>query len=390
MHKTGVVSGIDRAIVPKLHLPVLDGLRGIAAISVVMIHFQELTVGLNDPDSFWFRHAYLAVDFFFCLSGFVLAYAYDDRRDSMGIQKFLVARLIRLHPMVVFGVALGLLSYICDPFNRSGNPAPWIESQQAPAWKLFGCAVGSLFMVPTWALPNRFGSYFSLNAPSWSLMWEYAASLAYALVLWRVRNAVLACIVAVSALAIAIATYDSDTLALGFGWGQMIYALIRVSFSFCLGVLLFRLRVRRNIAAGFVLLSALLLLLFWLPGWGNSESGDVPLNWLYDLSVVMFAFPVIVLIGAAASVSGRVGKVCDFCGRISYPIYMIHYAFILVFVDYVWTRAITGTALYAFIVASTISMIAVSYAILVAYDEPLRRQLNMKVKARACPIPALP
>src|SRR5215469_7087309 len=125
----------------KKHLRVLDGLRGTAALSVVLFHFQELSLGSNHPDGFWLRHAYLAVDFFFCLSGYVIGYAYDDRRDRMGGREFIVARLIRLHPMVVFGIGLGLLSYILDPFNHSGHPKPWLESQEVPTWKLLGCVL---------------------------------------------------------------------------------------------------------------------------------------------------------------------------------------------------------------------------------------------------------
>ena len=79
----------------KKHLAVLDGLRGTAALSVFLLHFQEVPFGLIDPDGIWLRNGYLAVDFFFCLSGYVIAYAYDDRRGNMGIGDFFVARLIR-------------------------------------------------------------------------------------------------------------------------------------------------------------------------------------------------------------------------------------------------------------------------------------------------------
>jgi peptidoglycan/LPS O-acetylase OafA/YrhL len=250
----------------KNHLMALDGLRGIAALSVVIFHFQELTVGLDHPDGFWLRHAYLAVDFFFCLSGYVIAYAYDDRRHRIGIRGFLAARLIRVHPMVVFGIALGLVSYVRDPFNHSGHPKPWLESQLAPIWKLLGCTIGGMLMLPTWSLPNRFGSYFSLNAPAWSLMWEYVASFAFAFALWRIKRSVLIFVAVVAGLALTVASVEANTLALGFGWGQMIYGLIRVSFSFSVGLLLFRSGIKLKLPIGFVLLSGLLLLIFILPG----------------------------------------------------------------------------------------------------------------------------
>ena len=360
----------------KKHLPVLDGLRGTAALSVVMFHFQELSVGPDHPDNFWMRHAYLAVDFFFCLSGYVIGYAYDDRRDRMGARDFIAARLIRLHPMVVFGLALGLLSYLLDPFNHSGTPKPWLEIQQAPAWKLIGNALGGIVMLPTWPLPNRFGAFFSLNAPSWSLMWEYVASLGFAFALWRAKKGVLIAVAAIAAVALGISSYQADTLALGFGWGQAIYGLIRVSFSFTVGLLLFRSGIRLKSRAGFVVLSALLVSIFVLPGYGNSESGEVPLNWLYDLAAVVVAFPAIVLLGAGASTTGLVGKLCDLFGRLSYPLYMTHYAFVMLFADYVWTRSLSDSAVVWTIWLSTVGVTAIAYSVLVLYDEPVRRALS--------------
>ncbi len=161
----------------KRHLEVLDGLRGTAAISVVILHFQELSLGFAHPDGLWLRHAYLAVDFFFCLSGYVVGYAYDDRYGRMSIGQFFTARLIRLHPLVVLGVVLGLASYVFDPFNAGANAVNGLQVQKAPAWQLALCAIGGILMIPTSSLPNRIGSYFSLNWPSWSLMWKYFATL---------------------------------------------------------------------------------------------------------------------------------------------------------------------------------------------------------------------
>jgi len=65
------------------HFEILDGLRGVAAIAVVIFHFMEITI--PDPKNNFIAHAYLAVDFFFCLSGFVIAYAYDDRLSKIGV-----------------------------------------------------------------------------------------------------------------------------------------------------------------------------------------------------------------------------------------------------------------------------------------------------------------
>src|ERR1700750_3181305 len=91
----------------KQHFEILDGLRGVAAIAIVTFHFMEVVY--SDYSKNFIGHGFLAVDFFFCLSGFVIAYAYDDRLAKMGVIEFFKSRLIRLHPLVVFGSVIGLL-----------------------------------------------------------------------------------------------------------------------------------------------------------------------------------------------------------------------------------------------------------------------------------------
>src|SRR5688572_27186028 len=98
----------------KQHFQILDGLRGIAALAVVIFHFMEWI--FPDISNNFIGHGFLAVDFFFCLSGFVIGYAYDDRIRKMGTGAFFKARLIRLHPLVILGSVLGLLGFLIDPF----------------------------------------------------------------------------------------------------------------------------------------------------------------------------------------------------------------------------------------------------------------------------------
>lgn len=366
----------------KGHLPVLDGLRGVAAVSVVVFHLQELSTGYSTPDSLWARHAYLAVDFFFCLSGYVIGYAYDDRR-RIGISGFFKARLIRLHPMVVMGVFLGFLSFQLDPFSGVSKEAPWMEAQNTATWKLIANVVGGALLLPTWGLPNRFGSYMSLNAPSWSLMWEYIANIAYALFLWRLPVRALVALALLAAAGVFALAFRSDTLALGSSWGQMIYAFARMSFSFCAGLLLFRSSLRLKNRFGFGLLSLLLVGLFIMPGFGNPETGKVPLNWLYDVACTIIAFPMIVTLASGAETSRIIRKVCALSGRISYPIYMIHYSVVVLFANYVWTHRIPSASVGAIIGALTGLITAGSFAILVFYDEPVRKIFTYRFLRRA-------
>jgi peptidoglycan/LPS O-acetylase OafA/YrhL len=94
----------------KPHYRLLDGLRGVAAIMVIWYHIFEAFA--TSPYDQGFNHGYLAVDFFFILSGFVVGYAYDDRWGKMRVKDFFRRRLIRLQPMVVMGALLGTATFL--------------------------------------------------------------------------------------------------------------------------------------------------------------------------------------------------------------------------------------------------------------------------------------
>src|ERR1700743_4017867 len=118
-----VAVDIDRTSSGKEHFEVLDGLRGSAAFLIVIFHLFNYSFGWGNSLSL-VRHAYLAVDFFFGLSGFVVPYAYADRWTRMSMLQFFRIRLIRLHPLVLIGATLGLLGYIFDPFSKAINYTP--------------------------------------------------------------------------------------------------------------------------------------------------------------------------------------------------------------------------------------------------------------------------
>src|ERR1700674_1150936 len=113
----------------KNHYDILDGLRGVAAVVVVAFHLLESFTGGNHLDHI-INHGYLAVDFFFVLSGFVVGYAYDDRWGKMNLRGFLVRRLIRLHPMVILGSVVGAIAF----YSGRGEIFPLIAS--TPVWKI--------------------------------------------------------------------------------------------------------------------------------------------------------------------------------------------------------------------------------------------------------------
>ncbi|WP_066721730.1 acyltransferase family protein [Sphingomonas pituitosa] len=124
----------------KPHFDVLDGLRGTAALLVVAFHIQGITV-LFEASRLLLPHAYLAVDFFFALSGFVVGYAYDDRWGRMTVREFLARRLVRLHPLVVLGTVLGLASYCVDQPRRIESATSSLNGISPSISQQGGCKV---------------------------------------------------------------------------------------------------------------------------------------------------------------------------------------------------------------------------------------------------------
>src|SRR5450432_291185 len=163
----------------KPHYPILDGLRGTAAILVVIFHLLEayFPVYANHP----IHHGYLAVDFFFLLSGFVVGYAYDGRWIKMTMKEFFKIRLIRLQPMVVMGMIVGAG---CFYFQDS---VLWPAIHHVPVWKmLIVMLIGfTLIPVPISMDIRGWQEMHPLDGPGWSLFFEYIANILYAVIVRR-------------------------------------------------------------------------------------------------------------------------------------------------------------------------------------------------------------
>lgn len=214
----------------KKHFPVLDGLRGIAALSVVVFHFMEWV----SPDftKNFIGHGFLAVDFFFCLSGFVIAYAYDSRLNQMGLLAFFTSRLIRLHPLVIAGTVIGLAGLLFDPF-----------ADQSVAYSfttLLLIFVSSLLLIPLPMMEDRAFNLFGLNAPSWSLFWEYVANILYAFVFARLSTKTLRLLLVPAAAGILWVSWRAGNLLGGWNGETFADGGIRMTYSFLAGMVIFR------------------------------------------------------------------------------------------------------------------------------------------------------
>jgi peptidoglycan/LPS O-acetylase OafA/YrhL len=362
-HEAGVP---DAAILKtKRHFVVLDGLRGVAALSVVTFHFMEMAI--SDYSKNFIGHGFLAVDFFFCLSGFVIGYAYDDRIDSMGVVEFFKSRLIRLHPLVILGSVLGLLAFLFDPFASF----QWTYG----AGKILVIFVASLFLIPLPIMPERSFNLFSLNAPSWSLFWEYAANIVYAVLLYRMSRRWLILFAATSGVVLCMGGYHFGSLGGGWGGATFWQGGARVAYSFAAGLLVYRSGWIIKSRLGLSSLSLLLLAAFMMPyfKW----------NVLAEALVILFYFPLLVALGAGASLTKRSEQISRFSGNISYPLYMTHYMAIWIFMNYYNSHRVSKFQLAAIVTLGVILLTGFAYLAMVGYDMPIRRYLTAKRKAAA-------
>ena len=180
----------------KKHYEILDALRGVAAIMVVIFHVFE-THNTSRFDQIM-NHGYLAVDFFFLLSGFVIGYAYDDRWGKMSLKQFFTRRLIRLHPMIIMGMIVGAVLYYFQVSDL------WPIIGQTPVWKMLLVMLFGFTLLPlTPSMEIRgWTEMHPLDGPAWSLFYEYIGNILYAIFVRKFSNVALSILVFVTGIAL--------------------------------------------------------------------------------------------------------------------------------------------------------------------------------------------
>ena len=342
------------------HYVLLDGMRGIAAFSVLLFHFMEWIY--TDPKDNFIGHGFLAVDFFFCLSGFVIGYAYDNRMDRMSIGQFVKLRLIRLHPLVVIGTILGLLTLFIDPFGGLGDLSGFKN--------LCIIFLAGILMIPYPASADRGFNLFSLNAPSWSLFWEYIANLVYVLILARLRKSYLLVLTVFAAILLCFVGFRAGNLLGGWSGSTFWDGGARVFFSFCVGLLIYRYGLKIPNSLNFVGLAFLLLVAFLVP--------TTSYNWIVELIIVLFYFPVLIMIAVGAKSAKQSNSTAILLGDLSYPLYMTHYCALWVFGHYLSTRQDGSISLVVVVAASMIVLLLFAYIIMKYVDKPIMSVLKQK------------
>jgi len=354
---------------------ILDGLRGVAALMVVAFHlFETYSKG---PAFQIINHGYLAVDFFFVLSGFVIGYAYDDRWDRMTTWGFFKRRLTRLHPMVIMGTLIGAALF----FFQDAGMFPNI--MQTPLWKFLLCLVMGLVMIPCGAgLDIRgWGELNSFNGPNWSLTLEYCGNILYAFVFRHLPKTALALVCACSAFFTLDLTLGWDVFGL-FPDGPQYNVIGGWSLNAQQMYIGLGHRTDKNpsgspihLKGGFWWCSLALVIIMAMPCIGGKQG--IP-DGIFQAVCILAVFPLIVLAGAGSVTTHRWSTmVCKWLGDISYPVYITHYP--LIYMQLAWAEKHSDAPLYMHIaVAVGVFFLAVmlAWALLKVYDAPVREWLK--------------
>jgi len=363
----------------KPHYNLLDGLRGVAALLVVWYHIFEGYAFAGGTLIESINHGYLAVDFFFILSGFVIGYAYDDRwGKSLTLKDFFKRRLIRLHPMVVMGAVLGAITFLIQ------GSVQWDGTHIATSMVMVALLL-TMFFIP--AIPGANyevrgnGEMFPLNGPSWSLFFEYIGNILYALFIHKLSTKALMVLTVLLGIALTwFATFDiSGYGSIGVGWTldsvNFLGGALRMLFPFTMGMLLSRHFKPIKVRGAFWICSAVLLVLFAVP----YIEGTSPISWngLYEAFCIIVIFPILVWVGASGNTTDKQStQICKFLGDISFPLYIVHYPFMYLF--YAW---LIKNQLFTFAETWQVALgvyfwnILLAYIVLKVYDEPVRKWL---------------
>lgn len=345
----------------KKHYLLLDGLRGVAALVIVIFHFMEIII--TDFTKNFIAHGFLAVDFFFCLSGFVVAYAYDDRLFKMSLGTFFKQRLRRLHPLVILGAVLGLLAFLFAPFSDAASGYSLLQ--------IVLLFLASVLLIPYPVMEDRYFNLFGLNAPSWSLFWEYVANIFYALILVRLRRSWLLILAVISAAGIVCIVKTSGSLLGGWDGSTFWHGGVRVAFSFLAGMCVFRYQLIIKNNLGFAGLSLLLIAAFLVP---YNEA----YNWITESFMVLIYFPVLIALGAGSTLRPQHENICKLSGNISYPLYMTHYFAMWSFGSYFGQEKPEGGTLLVVVAGVLVLQLLVAYVAMKYYDGPVRKLKTKK------------
>jgi peptidoglycan/LPS O-acetylase OafA/YrhL len=343
----------------KHQFAVLDGLRGFAALTVLGFHLLQQHVEGALP------FAGLAVDFFYMLSGFVMAFAYEQklRTGAMTVKSFAWIRFVRLYPLLFAGTSIGILLGLLAASVKHD-----VTYQQIAISGILG-----LLLLPSYVF-SQWSTAFPFNMAQWSLTFEIFANAIFAVVAPKLTTRVLIGLVVLSAiLLIGLAVENGDTYV-GFDKDNFFYGFARVMFPFFAGVLVFRFR-RRPRHAPLVAVSLIIALVAFImvPSW---HAG------LLTLPYIILLFPAIIYLGAAVDVGPKLSGVFRFLGTLSYPLYLLQSPILRTGEEVLKHKHLGLGGSIVFALVEAMIVLAITYVALTFYDVPLRRLIRSRTARR--------
>lgn len=311
------------------HFATLDVLRGVAAVAIMMWHSNGHPIA---PDG-----GYLAVDIFFGLSGFVIALKYEHKlRNGMSTGRFLTLRIARLWPMIIVG--------------------------SFPVLFVTGKWWGTLLLIPELGDTEVL---FPANSPYWSLLMEMIAYLAFAIVGPRLSvRQIFGIVIAAAIGLLALVSADNHMLSeFGAFQSTIVGGLARVTFSFFLGVLIFRTRQ----AAGMPTTTSRFAWFIPITLVATMYAVPIPGNYTGFFAIVL-VLPWLLFLATKWEVP-EVG-IASKLAAISYPLYCIHMPVFSVAEGYGISLVFTWPIL-----------LSASYLLDRCIDQPFRHWVRQRAKA---------
>jgi peptidoglycan/LPS O-acetylase OafA/YrhL len=330
------------------YFPAIDGLRGVAAAAVVILHFNALFQnGIN------IQYAHLAVDFFLLLSGFVVSHSYDDKiGGGWSVARFMAVRAARLYPMIIAGSLLGSIII----FSRV------VIFKDLSLFGAILATMANLFMFPTRQLLHIRPWGFPLNSPFWSLSVEFIINVIYCAAFRYLKLPVIALLVA---LGVGVSIWTASlrhTLDVGPLYAEYGLGLARALYPFSMGVLICRLSTRiPSPRVDLVPLALLLIGALLLP---------ISRDWRVELVLTVVVFPAIVVASIHAVARGRVAAFSRWLGKLSFPMYATHYPIVVIFSQGVRVLHLSGLSSHIVEILCGLVVIGVAVVLAVWVEEP--------------------
>lgn len=335
---------------------VLDGLRGIAAFAVILDHVPSETLRALLPGR------YLAVDFFLVLSGLVLARAYGAQLAKPGMAwAFIKARIVRLYPFYFVGLLFGASVATLVAFLQ------W--SDYGYSGIAFGLAFGLLFLPDPTTIHTDTKTLFPLNAPAWTVFMELVVNIIYAATIRFLRQNVLIVVLLVLGIACTIGIITTEDLGPGWTWSHLQTGLIRIMFTFLVGVCLQRvLHHAKAVTVPAWIAFALLIMIMALPA---TEALRRP----YDALTAAILMPALIFVSANAQVSGFFSKFCAWLGAVSYGVYILHFP-IYLGLNVIMAGLDTQVSGFVKVALTALTSAGVAQLVAIFFEKPVRKVLS--------------